>query len=62
MERQSELKVQDITPVYYVEYDGFKGVEIGRYTTLEGKEGAVLQQVGTKVVHVYNRERLKLLT
>jgi hypothetical protein len=43
---------------YRVEHDGFEGVEIGSYTTLEGKEGAVLQQVGTRVVHVYGRKWL----
>jgi len=41
--------------IYRIERDGFVGVEIGSYTTLEGHEGIVLQQVGTKVVHVYRR-------
>jgi len=44
---------------YRVEYDGFEGVQIGSYVTLEGKEGIVLQQIGTKVVHVYGRNRVK---
>lgn len=43
---------------YRVEHDGFEGVEIGTYTTLEGKEGVVLQQTGTRVVHVYGRKWL----
>lgn len=43
---------------YFVEYDGFVGVIIGEYITLEGKEGVVLQQVGTKVVHVYRKDRI----
>ena len=38
--------------------DGFQGVQIGNYTTLEGEEGVVLQQLGTKVVHVYRRKWL----
>jgi hypothetical protein len=44
--------------VHRIEYDGFEGVEIGSYITLEGKRGVVLQQVGTKVVHVYGRKWL----
>lgn len=39
--------------------DGFVGLVIGEYETLEGKQGVVLQQVDTKVVHVYS---LKYLT
>lgn len=45
-------------PRYRVEFDSFEGVEIGSYTTLEGKEGVVLQQIGTRVVHVYGRKHL----
>ena len=33
--------------------DGFVGTMIGEYTTREGERGAVLQQLGTMVVHVY---------
>lgn len=33
--------------------DGFEGTLIGEYTTREGVPGVVLQQIGTKVVHVY---------
>ena len=44
--------------VYRIEHDGFEGIQIGTYTTLEGKEGVVLQQVGTRVVHVYGRKWL----
>ena len=43
---------------YRVAHDDFEGVEIGQYTTLEGKEGVVLQQTGTRVVHVYARKWL----
>ena len=42
-----------------IEHDGFEGVEIGSYTTLEGKEGVVLQQFGSRIVHVYGRKWLK---
>ena len=42
-----------------IEHDGFEGVEIGSYTTLEGKEGVVLQQIGSRIVHVYGRKWLK---
>jgi hypothetical protein len=45
--------------VYRVEYDGFVGTEQGSYVTREGKAGVVLQQVGTKVVHVYGRNRIE---
>jgi len=41
-----------------IEHDGFEGVEIGSYKTLEGKEGVVLQQIGTRVVHVYGKKWL----
>jgi len=41
---------------YRIEHDGFEGVQIGSYVTLEGKEGLVLQQHGTRVVHVYGRK------
>lgn len=46
-------------PVWKIDHDGFVGVEIGSYKTLEGKEGVVLQQEGTRVVHVYGRKFLK---
>lgn len=39
---------------YKIPYDDFEGVVIGTYKTLEGKEGVVLQQLGTRVVHVYS--------
>jgi hypothetical protein len=49
----------DDSKIYSVEYDGFVGTMQGSYVTREGREGAVLQQVGTKVVHVYGRNRIK---
>ncbi|WP_156435225.1 hypothetical protein [Bradyrhizobium lablabi] len=44
---------------YEIAHDGFNGVVIGDYRTLEGKEGVVLQQIGTRVVHVYGKQWLK---
>ena len=37
-----------------VAHDGFKGVVIGYYVTVEGKPGLVLQLNRAKVVHVYS--------
>jgi len=42
-------------------YDGFEGALIGTYKTLQGLDGVVLQQVGTKVVHVYRRTTVEFL-
>lgn len=44
--------------VHQIEHDGFEGTVIGSYVTREGKRGVVLQQVGTKVVHVYGEKWL----
>ncbi|RWN35821.1 hypothetical protein [Mesorhizobium sp.] len=44
--------------IYRVEHDGFEGTVQGSYMTREGKRGVVLQQVGTKVVHVYGEKWL----
>ncbi len=44
-----------------IEHDGFEGTVIGTYTTREGKRGVVLQQIGTKVVHVYGEKWLATL-
>ncbi len=41
-----------------VAHDGFKGDVIGFYETREGKRGAVVQQDGTRVVHVYSERFL----
>lgn len=43
-----------------VKHDGFKGTVIGYYETKEGKHGLVLQQEGTKVVHVYGVKWFKI--
>lgn len=40
-------------------YDGFEGDVIGHYVTREGKDGVVVQQDGTRVVHVYSRKSTK---
>jgi hypothetical protein len=45
--------------VFEIEHDGFRGNPIGEYLTREGKAGVVLQQIGTKVVHVYGEKWLK---
>src|SRR4029078_1635062 len=44
---------------FKVEHDGFEGVVIGQYKTLEGKRGVVLQQTGTRVAHVYSERFIK---
>lgn len=41
-----------------IEHDGFEGRVIGYYTRRDGKEGVVLQQEGTNVVHVYGTKWL----
>ena len=41
-----------------IEHDGFEGNQIGSYVTREGKRGVVLQQIGTRVVHVYGEKWL----
>lgn len=41
-----------------IAHDGFAGEVIGHYTTREGKRGVVLQQDGTRVVHVYGEKWL----
>lgn len=60
-EKQIRSALSKPAPVarYSIEFDGFTGTVIGSYTTLEGKEGVVLQQDGTRVVHVYGRKHLK---
>ncbi len=52
----------DIGERYTIEHDGFAGTVIGSYRTKEGKEGVVLQQDGTRVVHVYGRKWLKAVS
>ena len=57
----STLYLEDNYPlgsVYTIEHDGFEGEVIGYYQTREGKQGVVLQQIGTKVVHVYGTKWL----
>lgn len=52
-------KRTDLQNVHEIEHDGFRGTIQGHYTTREGKKGVVLQQVGTKVVHVYSEKWIK---
>lgn len=40
-------------------HDGFEGEVIGYYTRKDGYQGVVLQQIGTRVVHVYGKRWLK---
>ena len=44
-----------------IEHDGFEGTVQGNYVTREGKRGVVLQQIGTRVVHVYGERWLASL-
>ncbi|HEV2502365.1 MAG TPA: hypothetical protein VGV39_04785 [Mesorhizobium sp.] len=41
-----------------IAHDGFAGDIIGHYVTREGKRGVVVQQDGTRVVHVYGEKWL----
>jgi hypothetical protein len=41
-----------------IEHDVFEGTIQGYYITREGKRGVVLQQIGTRVVHVYGERWL----
>lgn len=42
-----------------VKHDGFEGVTLGPYVTLEGKRGQVCQLAGAQVVHVYGEKWLQ---
>lgn len=42
-----------------IAHDGFAGDIIGSYVTREGKRGVVVQQDGTRVVHVYGEKWIK---
>lgn len=42
-----------------VEHDGFEGVVLDPYITLEGKRGQVCQLAGARVVHVYGEKWLQ---
>jgi hypothetical protein len=56
---EQKTPMDELGETYSVEYDSFVGTMQGSYVTREGREGVVLQQVGTKVVHVYGRNRIK---
>ncbi len=49
----------DVLEPVEIDHDGFKGDVIGSYTTREGKRGVVIQQQGTRVVHVYGEKWVK---
>lgn len=54
LERDVERPAGHVT----IDHDGFTGDIIGHYTTREGKRGVVVQQDGTRVVHVYGEKWL----
>lgn len=54
----AEAPMNEIGRAYAIEHDGFVGEVIGSYTTREGRRGVVLQQFGTRVVHVYGKRFL----
>lgn len=64
-DRQTALDLADLIerwPIGYrcsVAHDGFDGTVQGYYVTREGKPGLVLQQKGTRVVHVYGEKWFK---
>jgi hypothetical protein len=47
---------------YTIEHDGFSGNVVGSYITREGKRGVVLQQIGTRVCHLYGEKWLSPIT
>ena len=53
------MPTSDVGARYRIEFDGFVGTVIGSYKRLDGEEGVVMQQDGSKVVHVYRRKWLK---
>ena len=53
-----EGAIPDLGNRYHIEHDGFTGTVIGAYKRLDGEEGVVMQQDGSKVVHVYRRKWL----
>jgi hypothetical protein len=53
--RVAELEARPTGHVV-IAHDGFAGDIIGHYVTREGKRGVVVQQDGTRVVHVYGEK------
>lgn len=47
------------TRVASINGDDFVGTVIGYYTRLDGRKGVVVQQDGTRVVHVYGETRVE---
>lgn len=57
---QEPLKKEiELGDIFTIDHDGFSGSVVGFYETREGKKGVVLQQLGTRVVHVYGTKWLK---
>ena len=52
-------EIPEYGDVHEIAHDGFQGTVIGHYITREGKRGVVLQQLDTRVVHVYGRKWLE---
>lgn len=50
---QTETPSPKIGDLYAIEHDGFVGTVIGFYQRSDGYKGVVMQQAGTKIVHVY---------
>lgn len=59
IEQQAAAEVGEIGAVHKIDYDDFEGTVQGSYVTREGKPGVVLQQLGTRVCHLYGRNRLE---
>lgn len=57
MEKHSSLAIYGQR--FTIEHDGFTGTVIGSYVRLDGYQGVVLQQDGTRVVHVYGEKHLR---
>lgn len=49
----------DYGDLVFIEHDGFVGTIIGFYERNDGYCGVVVQQLDTKVVHVYGLKYLK---
>jgi hypothetical protein len=50
---QTETPSPKLGDLYAIEHDGFVGTVIGFYQRSDGYKGVVMQQAGTKIVHVY---------
>lgn len=53
------LQQYPLGTTFKIEHDGFEGQVCGYYERGDGKRGVVLQQIGTRVVHVYGEKWLR---